>query len=1199
MAPQHPRTWQPGEVVLGLYEVRDVVHSGGMGLVHRVRHRDWQVDLAVKTPRPEQVRTTEGRRRFETEAGTWVGLGLHPHTVNCVYVRTVDGLPRVFAEWVDGGSLSDAVRGGGLYTGGHDTALARVLDIAVQMAWGLAHAHRSGLVHQDVKPANVMLEPDGTAKVTDFGLAGARGSGEAQEDTASPKEEPLAVTFGGMTRAYCSPEQATAAAGRRDVRLTTATDVWSWAVSVLELFAGRRPTPYGQAAGAALETFLHAGGPDDARVPPMPRQVADLLRRCFAEDPARRPAGLAEVAATLRDLHHELLGTPHPRPAPKAARLLSDGLSNQALSLLDLGRAEDAEKLWLAAIHADPQHLPAVYNFGLHGWRSGRRTSEEVVSDLEAARAADSGAPPGLGALLLGCVELERHEDARAGALLREAATADPGSPDAAAALAEWERRPPRIHADLEGHTADVHAVAMSADGGAVLSGDRAGRLLLWTRRADTDRWTRRTLTRRGERVTALAMDAGGTLGVALRGDGVPEVWDLTRGRRDRRALPHAPGFPAVRAVAVSGDGRYVATGRKDGLIEVWEPREHALTAVLHGHSGPVTALALSRDGRRALSTSTDRDSAVRCWDVSGARVPHTLVGPARGTLHGREVRSFDLDQVALSTDARCAVAVWWNGPLALWDARRNTVLSEVPHRLRQVAALAVATAGPTLLTGGFGEPTQVWQVPTGRCLRTLDRDLPTALRLHSAAISADGRVAVLAGGNGSLLVRPLPAADYVAPWCYARPRPAEELTHTEERFVQWMDRARAHTEHGDPAAAAEALRAAQRVPGFARHPELRRAWVRVAPHGTRSTLLGAWPLYEFDGHAELTQPVTLAVGRDGAHMVTGRWTGEVDVWDLAAGERLHTFDQGEGGSARDIRFALGGRLLTVLTGEGTIRQLSLETGIRRIFTNDDGNLTAHALNASGDRILIGNEHGTLKLRNLPQGEILRELSAHGGKVGAVALSRDARYAASHAGTPPRANHFDGSPDENEIHLWPLDADRPAWTLRGRMRDERLDFSPDGRLLFVSGGLYATAWEVTTGELLCSFRDSAVLGGGQSAVAFTADGRLAATPEDRDLRIWDTGTGRVVHSLSLPDRPWSFALSADGAFAVTGGHDRLVHLWDVRAGRLLRTLEGHHATVDQVALSEDGSLLATADQGSTVWVWELAWDYDVPPGAGD
>jgi serine/threonine protein kinase len=101
----------------------------------------------------------------------------------------------------------------------------------VQVAWGLAHAHQAGLLHQDVKPANVMPEPDGTATV-DFGLASAL---EACVET-SGAGRPTA-SFAGITAAYCSPEQA-AATRRRGAGLTTATNVWSWAVTVLEMFAG-------------------------------------------------------------------------------------------------------------------------------------------------------------------------------------------------------------------------------------------------------------------------------------------------------------------------------------------------------------------------------------------------------------------------------------------------------------------------------------------------------------------------------------------------------------------------------------------------------------------------------------------------------------------------------------------------------------------------------------------------------------------------------------------------------------------------------------------------------------------------------------------------------------------------------------------------------------------------------------------------
>src|SRR5262249_13949821 len=99
-----PEIWQPGDVILDLYEVCEVFTSGGRGLVYRVRHRGWNVDLAVKCPRPEYFLSEDDKQNFEEEAETWVKLGLHRHTVNCYYVRRLGGMPRVFAEYVSGGS---------------------------------------------------------------------------------------------------------------------------------------------------------------------------------------------------------------------------------------------------------------------------------------------------------------------------------------------------------------------------------------------------------------------------------------------------------------------------------------------------------------------------------------------------------------------------------------------------------------------------------------------------------------------------------------------------------------------------------------------------------------------------------------------------------------------------------------------------------------------------------------------------------------------------------------------------------------------------------------------------------------------------------------------------------------------------------------------------------------------------------------
>src|SRR6516165_3082892 len=107
--------WVVGDVVLGLYEVLHVHATGGMGLVYRVRHRGWNVDLAPKRPRPERLGDETAKRLFEREAETWVQLGLHPNVVTCYYVRRIDDVPCAFAEYVTAGTLASWIHRGRLY----------------------------------------------------------------------------------------------------------------------------------------------------------------------------------------------------------------------------------------------------------------------------------------------------------------------------------------------------------------------------------------------------------------------------------------------------------------------------------------------------------------------------------------------------------------------------------------------------------------------------------------------------------------------------------------------------------------------------------------------------------------------------------------------------------------------------------------------------------------------------------------------------------------------------------------------------------------------------------------------------------------------------------------------------------------------------------------------------------------------------
>ncbi len=202
--PSSTSDWQPGETILETYEVKAILGKGGFGKVYRVHHKNWNIDLAVKRALNMQE---DGKQSFIQEAQNWIDLGLHPHIISCYYVRNIDGFPHTFAELAEGGSLHSWIQRNNfnLYEGNKDQILRRILDIAIQFAWGLAFAHQQGLIHQDVKPQNALMMPGGVLKVTDFGLTKAKSA--LQQNTGESAMGDLLVSGGAYSPFHCSPEQ--------------------------------------------------------------------------------------------------------------------------------------------------------------------------------------------------------------------------------------------------------------------------------------------------------------------------------------------------------------------------------------------------------------------------------------------------------------------------------------------------------------------------------------------------------------------------------------------------------------------------------------------------------------------------------------------------------------------------------------------------------------------------------------------------------------------------------------------------------------------------------------------------------------------------------------------------------------------------------------------------------------------------------
>ena len=127
---------QKNDPLLGTYTVTSDAIHGGMGSVWRVRHRYRNVDLAMKRPQPVFFAEAgeESKEEFIAECERWINLGLHPNIVSCYYVREIGGVPTIFSEWMDGGSLKDCIRNESLYAGSLAAVQERILDIAIRAA---------------------------------------------------------------------------------------------------------------------------------------------------------------------------------------------------------------------------------------------------------------------------------------------------------------------------------------------------------------------------------------------------------------------------------------------------------------------------------------------------------------------------------------------------------------------------------------------------------------------------------------------------------------------------------------------------------------------------------------------------------------------------------------------------------------------------------------------------------------------------------------------------------------------------------------------------------------------------------------------------------------------------------------------------------------------------------------------------------
>jgi serine/threonine-protein kinase len=294
-----------GDFLAERYELEELVGSGGMSSVYRAHDRVLDRKVALKVLHQRLTSEAEYVERFRREARMVAGL-LHQNIVTVIDRGEDNGCPFIVFEFVAGEDLKQLVNREG------PLPVERVLELGMQIARGLAFAHANGYVHRDVKPQNVLLNGDGEAKVTDFGIARSLDVKHGVTETGT--------VLG--TSDYIAPEQA------QGQQVDEHTDVYSLGIVLYELLVGELPFSGDNFVAVAMQHINEPPPRVSDRRPDVPPRVDAAISRALAKRPQDRFATMADFGRELEACLDEVRtpgGAPTvvldpPKARPSAAR---------------------------------------------------------------------------------------------------------------------------------------------------------------------------------------------------------------------------------------------------------------------------------------------------------------------------------------------------------------------------------------------------------------------------------------------------------------------------------------------------------------------------------------------------------------------------------------------------------------------------------------------------------------------------------------------------------------------------------------------------------------------------------------------------------------------------------------------------------------------------------------------------------------
>jgi WD40 repeat protein len=607
------------------------------------------------------------------------------------------------SEFVVGTSLADVLASRRLTP--QETA-----ELVAELADALHYAHEMGVVHRDVKPANVMLDEAGRPRLMDFGLA--------RRDAAE-----VTMTLDGQvlgTPAYMSPEQARGQSRRVDRR----SDVYSLGVILYQALTGE--LPFQGSAGVVLHDVLHEEPPAPRSVGTRtPRDLETICLRAMAKEPAGRYRTARALADDLRRFLRREPIQARPisaierawrwtRRKPAMAGLVATvgvllmalamagtAVVSLLLSLLAIGGIVAASQFRRQALKE--QHLRREADENLYYYRIALAHRDLTASIPQPARAVE---------LLSACPPEWRHWEWH---YLKRL----------------WQTEPIVLRAP---GSREFRGLAFSHDGRQLAAACGDGKVRVW----DQSTSLMTELAGHDAYVYGVAFNPTDANRLASSGsDGLVRVWDLATGREALEPLPGIKSYAVGLAycIAYSPDGRWLAAGSESDVAHVWNAATGKVVHKLEGHELRASCVAFSRDGR--LLASGSWSGVVRIWEAASGRLLKQLQLPAH---------RYPLSCLAFSSDpsAPLLAAGYFDCRVDVWNLSTGTIHRQLRGHTGYVTSVAFhPDDARRLASAGEDRTVHIWDVPSGRPVLQLQGHLdncsglafsPNGQRLASAS---------------------------------------------------------------------------------------------------------------------------------------------------------------------------------------------------------------------------------------------------------------------------------------------------------------------------------------------------------------------------------------------------------------------------------------------------------------------------------